>query len=87
MTVTRLRSMPRSSSDGAMVPCGGSMSVAPAVSAVNTCSRNVSKAMAATCPTRSCSLIWYSRAISPMTQARLPKLTATALGSPVEPEV
>ncbi len=70
-----------------MVPCGGSVSDAPVVSAVNTCSRNVSKAMAAACPTRSSALIWYSRAISPMTQAMLPKLTATAFGSPVEPEV
>jgi len=40
-----------------------------------------------TCATRSSSVIWYSRASSPMTRARPPKLTATALGSPVEPEV
>ena len=43
--MTCLRSIPRSSSEGAIVPGGGSISVAPRVSATNTCSMDVSKAM------------------------------------------
>ena len=43
--------------------------------------------MDAICATRSSSAISYSPASSPMTQARLPWLTATGLGSPVDPEV
>ena len=70
-----------------MVPGGGSRSVAPAVSATNICSMDVSKAMDAICATRSSSAISYSSVSSPITQARLRWLTATGLGSPVDPEV
>jgi hypothetical protein len=72
MTVIRLPATPRSTSEGAVVPGDGSISVAPRVSATNICSIDVSKAMAASCATRSSSPIAYSRATSPMTQARLP---------------
>ena len=82
-----LRSILRSSSDGAMVPGGGSSSVAPLVNATNTCSMEVSKAMEAICATRSSSAIPYSPASSSITPARLRWLTATGLGSPVDPEV
>jgi len=55
-----------------MVPGGGSISAAPRVKATSTCSSDVSKAGEATWATRSCSPIWYSSAIEPMTDARLP---------------
>ena len=40
------------------MPGGGSISVAPLVSVTNICSTEVSKAMEASCATRSSGLIW-----------------------------
>ncbi len=70
-----------------MVPAGGSIKVAPVVSATSICSTEVSNASEASCTTRSRADISYSPARSVMTSARPPWLIATALGSPVDPEV
>ena len=72
---------------GAMVPAGGSIRVAPLVSVTRICSSDVSKASDSQLRHPVPGEIWYSRVSSLMTQARLPWLTATALGSPVDPEV
>jgi len=70
-----------------MGPAGGSSRVAPLISVTRICSSDVSNARSASCTTRSRAEIRYERVSAVMTQARLPWLIATALGSPVDPEV